>query len=63
MKGRLNRKMFLKNSRDQESPDDDPDEEDIRKFEIEQLKQDEKRLHPEAEEAVITEIMPDKESR
>ena len=60
--GQIKPEDVFEEFRDQESPDDDPDEEDIRKFEIEQLKQDEKRLHPEAEEAVITEIMPDKES-
>ena len=60
--GQIKPEDVFEEFRDQESPDDDPDEEDIRKFEIEQLKQDEKRLHPEAEEAVITEIMPDEES-
>ena len=60
--GQIKPEDVFEEFRDQESPDDDPDEEDIRRFEIEQLKQDEKRLHPEAEEAVITEIMPDEES-
>ena len=60
--GQIKPEDVFEEFRDQESPDDDPDEDDIRRFEIEQLKQDEKRLHPEAEEAVITEIMPDEES-